>query len=1542
MDENTIWKIIDSYFQNNEKGFVNHHLESYNDFFQNGIYQIFKEKTPITLTSNYDEKLGDFRNKCVMYMGGKDGSRLYFGKPVIYDDKNTHFMFPNEARLRNMTYGMTIHYDVEIEFINYTNSNNQPDVFGGENEECEEKNLIIPGGGPKKDVLRTSNRPNERNMPRGKKLVIRPFELIVGEEPQNKATDENLQKYSIFLEKILLGKFPIMLHSNFCVLNNVPREIAYTMGECKNDIGGYFIIQGLEKTIIPQEKFANNMLWVRMGKPVDEFICSADIKSVSENVSKPMRNLSIQILKPDTKYSNLQIIVNVPNVQKPIPLFILFRALGIISDKKIIEMCLLDLNKYETLVDKFVPSVYDAGGILTQKMAIEYIAIFTKGKRVEHTLEILSDYLFPHIGETNYTEKAYYLGYMVFRLLSVYTGIEPPTDRDNLKYKRLELVGSLLSDLFREYYNLQLKNIQVKFEEKLLYSQNIYSNNLPKLITDFYNIIFKNRILETGFKRAFKGNWGAQPHTKRLGVVQDLNRLSFNTYLSHLRKINLPMEATAKIVEPRKLHCSQWGFLDPIDTPDGANIGLHKTLAITTYITTYSGKGIRAKLTEWLRENINMKCVEECDFMTLSNLTKIIINGYWAGGILNPFECIQKIKLYRRIAILPIYMSISFNILQNTIYIYTDAGRLCRPIFYYDEFTKKMSFEKPNILENLKTENFVWKNLITGFIEKTEEIQFNENIPKIYELNELYKTLQTEQDPMKNKNFINNKAIIDYIDCSESEGAYICVNMEQYETTSEKYTHLEIHESLILGNMCNLICFPENNPPTRNSFSCGQSKQAVSLYHTNYHMRMDKTAVVLNTGQIPLIKTRYLKYINNEENPYGENTIIAIMCYSGYNVEDAVLINEGALKRGLFHTTYYTSYQSHEEKNETNDKITNIKFTDVQNDNTVVGTKTGYDYSKLDKYGLIKEGTEVDEKTILIGLTSDTPNSSKKRDMSKTPKKGQLGVVDKSFMTEGEEGERIAKIRIREQRIPNLGDKMAARQGQKGTIGMIIPECDMPFTRDGVRPDLIINPHALPSRMTVGLLVECLMGKACVNVGSFGDCTAFVNRGSKVGVFGELLTHFGYHSSGNEILYNGMSGQQLEGEIFMGPSYYMRLKHMVKDKINYRSLGPRTAMTRQPVSGRANDGGLRIGEMERDSVVSHGTVNFLTESMMERGDKYHIAICNATGMMAIYNPTKNLFLSPMADGPIRFIETIDGLHIDNISQFGRNFSIVEIPYSFKVLMQELQTINVQMRIITEDNIHQLEHMLFSKNIDKLMNEPNGIQTVGKNIKNKINNQLQNTILQIAPLNNNEIQPDITPEFKIKPEHIVSQFNIENTTHPEFKQGDLVYYRGDPYLPDEDPRTWIIITIGKDLAVIQTTESVPIQINAVKYDEIYFPGTVPNHPPTYFGTPPSPPYTTIDTPPTPSEIVGGNMEIYGEPQQMYPFPGSAGSGIHFAPVINIVGRDNHGKIGEPEQSNEEENQIVATSTDGGEHTPQTTSHTHNEEKIDFNKLVINKI
>jgi DNA-directed RNA polymerase beta subunit len=541
--------------------------------------------------------------------------------------------------------------------------------------------------------------------------------------------------------------------------------------------------------------------------------------------------------------------------------------------------------------------------------------------------------------------------------------------------------------------------------------------------------------------------------------------------------------------------------------------------------------------------------------------------------------------------------------------------------------------------------------------------------------------------------------IIDYLDTAESETTLIATYSDQIT----KFTsHCELHPSLLLGIMGNQIVFPENNQLPRDLFSCGQSKQGVSLYNTNYQNRIDKMGVVLNNGQIPLVKSRYLKYIYNEEHTYGVNAIVAIGSYGGYNVEDSILFNEGSINRGMFNTTYFNMYEAREESTKVAGSNIDSRFVNIETKN-VINKRPGYDYSQLDDNGLIRENTPLDDKIIVIGkVTTNISNPDTFSDASISPKKGQLGYVDKAFITEGEEGFRIAKIRIREERLPAQGDKFCSRCGQKGTVGLIIPEENMPFNAEGIRPDIIINPHALPSRMTIGQLVETLMGKACAYYGGFGDCTAFVNKGSKHEIYGSLLRNIGYSSTGNELMYSGETGEQLTMEFFTGPCYYMRLKHMVKDKINYRAQGPRTMVTRQTVQGRANDGGLRIGEMERDGIIAHGATSFLKESMLDRGDDYYVAICNTSGTIAIYNETKNIFISPFSDGPLKFSENFENtMNLEVISKYGKSFSIVRVPYSFKLLIQELQVMNIQMRIITEDNIDQLTSMNYAKTIQNL-------------------------------------------------------------------------------------------------------------------------------------------------------------------------------------------------------------------------------------------------
>jgi hypothetical protein len=455
-------------------------------------------------------------------------------------------------------------------------------------------------------------------------------------------------------------------------------------------------------------------------------------------------------------------------------------------------------------------------------------------------------------------------------------------------------------------------------------------------------------------------------------------------------------------------------------------------------------------------------------------------------------------------------------------------------------------------------------------------------------------------------------------------------------------------------------------------------------------------------------------------------------------------------------------------------------------------------------------------------------------DDSVKTKKGQLGYVDKAFITHGEEGFNVAKVRVREERLPAIGDKMASRAGQKGTLGLIIPEEDMPFTEDGIRPDLIINPHAIPSRMTIGQIVESLFGKVCTSYGAYGDCTAFQVKGPNYSTYAPLLVNAGFHSSGNQVLYNGMSGQQLAADIYIGPTYYMRLKHMVKDKINYRARGPNTVLTRQPVQGRANDGGLRIGEMERDGVLAHGMSYFLNESFMVRGEKqdYFIAVCNKTGAIAIYNESKNLFLSPCADGPIKFNTNPDGTQsIMNLSRFGRSFSILRVPYAFKLLIHELQIMNVQMRIITEENVDQLLSMTFSNNINKLMKSDADAATIISEINSSVDKIVREVPKAMANVEANVIPEPaqvITPDTPVA----APGSPAYNPNTPDSIQGSPAY---NPNTPDSIP-----YAPGSPAYNPNTPDSIP-----------YAPGSPVNSSNSIPYAPGSPSSTTSQAPSPPS-------------------------------------------------------------------------------------------
>jgi DNA-directed RNA polymerase II subunit RPB2 len=1220
MDE---WKIIDTYFKSNRHILVDHHIKSYDTFITSGIPQIFKEFNPIRL--KYTQLINNVKQivECNLYFGRKSGKSIYYGKPVVYSDTTkNHYMYPNEARLRNMTYAFSIHYDLEIEY-------KIEDQFN------------------------------------------------------------NVEVSSVFLEKLYLCRMPIMLHSNACILSCQTDDMCYYMGECKNDIGGYFIIDGKEKVIVSQEKFANNMIYITDNRKEDmstiEYMVSAKITSASDDASKPRRQTALHIVAPSGGMSNLQIVVNIPNVKKAIPLFIVMRALGVISDKNIIEHCLLGLSDKEL----FIPSIHDANVIFTQSEALSYIKTFTKYKTDSYVMYILSDMFLPHVGELDLKNKALFLGYMVKRMLDVYTKISNPTDRDSFIYKRIETSGSMMYDLFKDYYKIMQGNIRRRLDEGYYYAEKnnvnrvesekiLQGNNFANLLTtlnyhDFFGKTSRETeaTLDAELKRTFKGDWGASQGSKKDGIVQDLDRLSFNAAISHRRKINLPMDASLKIVKPRLLHGSHWGKIDPVDTPDGGNIGFHKHLAIMAKITNgSSGTGI----TNWVITKKWVKELSTCSFSYCANSTKVFINGKWIGMASNPVEMTDEIIKFKRNGLLPTYMSVSFNIRENEITIFTDEGRLLRPVFYMKDNIPSL-YHNDNLTKLSENPIKSWIQLLQGFNNPLEKLVLNPEASNVYNTaKELYG---------KNIDLDKNACVVEYIDTMEENN---CMIKLLSDINNSKYKYCEIHPSLMFGVMGNQIVFPQHNQLPRDLFSCAQSKQAVSLYHSNFNSRVDKMAVVLNNGQVPIVKSRFMKYISNEEHPYGVNTIVAIMCYNGYNVEDSILFNKASVDRGMFGTTYYNMYETHEESTTNQDTMVDSQFSDLDSDPNIKGVKDGYSAQHLDEFGLIRENTPITDKMIMIGkvkMDGDT-----KIDDSVYPKKGQTGYVDKAFMSEGEEGFRLAKIRIRDSRVPAVGDKFCSRCGQKGTIGTLIEEEDMPFTQDGTRPDIIINPHAFPSRMTIGQLVETIAGKSSLLYGLYADCTAFENNG--IDFYKTLLRKAKYSDTGDELLYDGATGKQIEANVFMGPNYYMRLKHMVKDKINYRNKGPRTLLTRQTVQGRANDGGLRIGEMERDALIAHGVSGFIRSSMMDRGDKYTVAICNHSGTIAIYNENRDVLMSPSVDGPLNYSLSNDNeFNLNVISKFATEFSLINVPYAFKLLMHELATMNVQMRIITADNIEQL-------------------------------------------------------------------------------------------------------------------------------------------------------------------------------------------------------------------------------------------------------------
>ena len=1088
------WKIISSYFENQHlKRLVRHQIESYNDFINVQIERTIGMFNPVMIASeqDFDKKNRKYKLEIEVKF---DKFHLY--RAQIHENNGaTKLMFPQEARLRNFTYASTMTVDANIKYI------------------------------------------------------VRSGEQL-----------ENVQTFHKVLPNIHIGKMPIMLKSSVCILNQYAHINHIETGECSYDAGGYFIINGSEKTVLGQERAAENKVFCyNISKGNTKWTWLAEVKSVPDFKCISPKQINMMIASKNNGFG-FPIYVQIPRVKQPVPLFVLFRALSVLSDKEICEKVVFDIENKEgnneAILTALRASVIDANTVLTHEDAmrqITSIVMYTPlnmdketgaKKKRDFAIEILNSDLFPHC--KSQAQKIYYLGYMVSRVIKCSLGLTKQDDRDSYMNKRIDLTGVLLNNLFRNYFNKVVKDMSKQVIREIntgsWKSTEDYLSILNK--TNVYKII-KSTTIENGIKRALStGDFGIKNvNTNKVGVAQVLNRLTYVSSLSHLRRINTPIDKSGKLIPPRKLHNTTWGFLCVAESPEGASVGVVKNISYMSHITIPSHADSLHKQVEPYIQSLDT--ITNCG--ELIDAVKVFVNGAWVGISRNPVELYNAFKDKKSKGIINIYTSVVFDIRNKEIRICNDSGRIMRPVL---RVKNNRTFITSDVLRKLDRREITWDDLVT-------DCRIDD-------------------------------AVIEYIDPEEQNFSMIAMKRTDLKNGlnlnsqfNYNYTHCEIHPSTIFGILASCIPFPEHNQSPRNTYQCAMGKQAMGMYVTNFYNRMDKTAYVLSNPMRPLVDTRIMRMIKLDEIPSGAPVIVAIMSYTGYNQEDSILINKGAIDRGLFSATIY-----HTEKDE-DKKINGDEEIRCRPDSTKTkGMKFG-NYSKLNSKGVIPENSVIENRDIIMGKVmpikenrNDHTKVIKYEDASKMHRTTEDCYVDKNYTERNGDGYVICKVRIRTFRKPVIGDKLSSRHGQKGTIGNIIPEMDMPFTKSGQRPDIIINPHAIPSRMTIAQLKETLLGKILLELGLFGDGTSFGEL--DVYTIRNELLKLGYENNGNEVLYNGLSGEQIDSDIFIGPAFYQRLKHMVNDKQHSRSIGPMVNLTRQPAEGRSRDGGLRFGEMEKD------------------------------------------------------------------------------------------------------------------------------------------------------------------------------------------------------------------------------------------------------------------------------------------------------------------------------------------------------------------------
>jgi len=1075
-----------------EIGKVNFQIESFNNFINFGVQQIIDEIESIKLLP----ELGDLKLKF---------GKVIIGKPIIKEaDGSTRLIYPNEARIRNLTYAGQI------------------------------------------------------------TLEITPIVNGVQERP----------------EKVHIGNLPIVIKSQICSTYGLSPEELIEKGEDPNDPGGYFIVNGTERVLVLIEEIASN-------KPIFERHGEQIVVRVNSEKSG-FKQRHIVDRKPDGEIS-----ISFANIRR-LSIITLLKALGLETDKEICD----NISTDQHILNELYINLYQDEAKNT-KHAIEIIGVklkVTEDYREERVNQILDRYLLPHLGQKreDRAEKAKVLARIVKRIIKQSLKKMQPDDIDHYANKRLLMSGELMGQLFR---SILLGRWGMLAKMAYNYQKLVKRGKHPSI----QGIIEADAVTKQILSSLATGNWIGG----RTGVSQRLDRSSYVKTISHLRSVISPLTATQEHFRARQIHPTEFGRLCPAETPEGSSIGLRKHLALLAHITPGLSPQEQDKIISeiGLHEKVSGGRGE----------ADVYLNGKFIGETKKPEEFTESIRKKRRAGLISDQINVAYYPKFGEVRIYTDNGRVRRPLIIVENKRPKITEEH---IKKLKEGKINWQYFI-------------------------------------------QHGIIEYLDAEEEENTFVA--MYAHEITKDQ-THLELNPIAMFGVSASLIPYPEYNRGDRINYGAKMVGQSIGIMINNYLIRTDTKFNILTYPQVPIVMTNTSNILSAY--PEGNNVVVAIMSFDGYNLNDAVVVNKSSVERGLFRSFYFRTYETLKKRywGGQEDEITTPEP-------GVKGHKGEDAYKDLGEDGIINIETPVESDSVLIGKVSPLrflsseefmADIENKRETSITVRHGEKGVVDKVIISETIDANQLLKVRVRDERIPELGDKFATRHGQKGVIGLLVPHEDMPFTAEGVVPDIIFNPHAIPSRMTIGQLLELLTGKTAALAGKRFDASAFGDL--KEEEVRKIMRSMGFRDDGKQTLYDGKTGKAYEVMIFTGISYYLKLDHMVANKIYARSRGPVTLLTKQPTEGRAKRGGLRIGEMEQQCLIGHGAALTLKERF--DSDKTHIPVCDKCGLVAIHDVLRNrTYCGTCKDSKIVWVET---------------------SYAFKLTLDEMKSLGIYPRLGVEE------------------------------------------------------------------------------------------------------------------------------------------------------------------------------------------------------------------------------------------------------------------